>query len=561
MWMNQEDLPTGIVVGSEPASSSIGAPAALVLAALLVSCNSSRAPGAKAGMEHPADGTRNRESMVDAGRVDPNWPSVAAVRYRTFQRTHSAEEEADAIGYSKSQGTVLKVRGASVTPTAAEAGKSIFSEMDYSVVGRMNELEITEEWQILKEGKLLTSTSPRRENRDPGGWRVSVSIGLPRGAKPGAYVIRSRVVAGQLADSRDVGFTVAPVEGKVPRTTRKAAVADTVDPMVVQVQARLKELGHDPGPSDGRLRAETQDALKSFQKDYGLASTGEIDDHTLAALDLGKPSEQHSCEKAQGTVKDYLRNPAEAPGSDIKIEICDTGADYRLDGLIVVVKSAAQPAFAQAALDDLENIASISDPSAHVGFDFLIKLLETLSKTRVPAGGGDNAVYIREASSKPQPDQLRPATRPGTRGGSPTSVEWQAATSQGLDVYSDDGTPVGGAGQYFKGLSKGTGSGIGASVFYKPEALPDPRICPAGQTSDIALLHELQHAAHMAQGSVDNTPYSSSWWNKDPLAARYGVHEEKVIVERENEYRAALKQKYPTRYPNLRPRQSYLGDC
>jgi len=86
-------------------------------------------------------------------------------------------------------------------------------------------------------------------------------------------------------------------------------------------------------------------------------------------------------------------------------------------------------------------------------------------------------------------------------------------------------------------------------------------MCPAGQTSDIALLHELQHAASMAEGSVDNTPYSSSWWSSDPLAARYGVHEEKLVVERENEYRAALKQKYASRYPNLRPRQSYLGDC
>jgi peptidoglycan hydrolase-like protein with peptidoglycan-binding domain len=529
-----------------------------LLIALLVSCKAARTPSVKSGTERPAGGAQTSSKRG----ADPNWPSVAAVQYRTFEKTHSAEEEADAIGYSKSQGTVLKVREASVTPTAAEAGKSIFSEMEYSVVGPESELEIAEEWQILKDGTLLTSTSPRMESRGSGGWRVSVSIGLPRGAKPGAYVIRSRVSAGQLADSRDAGFTVAQAESKVPRTTRKAAVAETVDPMVMQVQARLKELGHDPGSSDGRMRAQTLEALKSFQKDYGLAATGEIDAHTLAALNLGKPSEQRSCEKAQGTVKDSLRNPAESPGQRETIEICDTGADYRLDGLIVVVKSADHSAFAQAALDDLGNIASISDPSGNVGFDFLIQLLETLSKTRVPAGGGDNAVYIRwGASSKSQPDKLRPVTRPGTSGGSPTSVEWQAATSQGLDVYSDDGTAVGGAGQYFKGLSKGTGSGIGASVFYQPEALPDPKICPAGQTSDIALLHELQHAAHMARGSVDNTPYSSSWWNTDPLAARYGVHEEKFIVERENEYRAALKQKYPSRYPNLRPRQSYLGDC
>jgi peptidoglycan hydrolase-like protein with peptidoglycan-binding domain len=433
--------------------------------------------------------------------------------------------------------------------------------MDYSLIGPVKELEITEEWQILKDGKPLASTSPRREIRDPGGWRVSVSIGLPRGAKPGAYVVRSRVTAGELTDSRDVGFTVAQVQSKPGRTTRTTAAADTVDPMVMQVQARLKELGHDPGPSDGRMRAQTLDALKSFQKDYGLAHTGEIDDHTLAALGLGKPSEQRSCEKAQGTVKEHLENPAESAARGQPIEICDTGADYRLDGVIVVAKNTEHPQFAQAALDDLEAIASISDPRGDVGFDFLIQLLGTLTKLRV--AGAQQAVYIRwgGAPSQSKADGLRPFTHPGTSRDSPTNTEWQAATSQGLDVYSEDGAPVGGAGQYFKGLSKGTGTGVGASVFYQPEALPDPKLCPAGQTSDIALLHELEHAAQMARGSVDNTPYSSSWWNKDPLAARFGVHEEKFIVERENEYRAALKEKYPTRYPNLRPRQSYLGDC
>ena len=199
-------------------------------------------------------------------------------------------------------------------------------------------------------------------------------------------------------------------------------------------------------------------------------------------------------------------------------------------------------------------------PIHHVGFDFLVQLLETLRKPRAPAG--DRTVHIRwGGAGKSQTEKLRPFTRPGTSGDSPTGAEWQAATSQGLDVYSDDGTPVGGAGQYFRGLSKGTGSGIGASVFYQPETFPDPKSCSGGQTSDVALLHELQHALHMVQGSVDNTPYSSGWWSQDPLAARYGVHEEKFAVERENEYRTALRQKYPDRYSALRPRQSYLGDC
>ncbi len=547
-------------------TTSTRIPAALsVIAAILVGCHSSRAPTTKPGVDQHAEGKQSPQSTsstkLGAGGQDANWPSVAVVQYRAFQQTHSAEEEAAAIGYDKSQGAVLKLRRLSGASVAAYPGKSISFEMEYAVLGPKNGLEIAEEWEILKDGKRLTSTSPRIESRHPGGWRVSVSLGLPRGAKPGVYVVRGRVHAGQLADSRDSSFTVTRMETSQAPKTKSAGEVDTVDRDLMEVQARLKELGHDPGPIDGRARPQTQAALMAFQKDYGLAATGEVDAQTLAALNLGKPNETRLCEKAQGTVKDYLRNPAEPSGQGSVIEVCDTGTDYRLNGAIVVAKNANHPTFAENALDDLSNIASISDPSGHVGFDFLVRLLETLSKSRLPVA--ERAVYVRwgGAPRKSKPDKLTPVTHPGTSGGSPANAEWQAATAQGLDVYSDDGTPAGGASQYFKGLSKGTGSGIGASVFYQPEILPDPTICASGMTPDIALLHELQHAARMASGEVDNTPYSNSWWNKDPLAAQYGVHEEKFIVERENEYRNALKEKYPSRHPNLRPRQSYLGDC
>jgi hypothetical protein len=41
----------------------------------------------------------------------------------------------------------------------------------------------------------------------------------------------------------------------------------------------------------------------------------------------------------------------------------------------------------------------------------------------------------------------------------------------------------------------------------------------------------------------------------------YGVHEERFIVERENEYREALRRQAPNRYPKLQPRKSFLTDC
>lgn len=56
------------------------------------------------------------------------------------------------------------------------------------------------------------------------------------------------------------------------------------------VQGRLKNLGYDPGPADGKYGPRTRAALAIFQSDEDLDVTGEIDDATLAKLE-----ETHGC--------------------------------------------------------------------------------------------------------------------------------------------------------------------------------------------------------------------------------------------------------------------------
>jgi N-acetylmuramoyl-L-alanine amidase len=55
-------------------------------------------------------------------------------------------------------------------------------------------------------------------------------------------------------------------------------------------QGRLKNLGYDPGPADGKYGPRTRAALAIFQSDEGLEVTGEIDDPTLDKLE-----EAHGC--------------------------------------------------------------------------------------------------------------------------------------------------------------------------------------------------------------------------------------------------------------------------
>jgi hypothetical protein len=51
------------------------------------------------------------------------------------------------------------------------------------------------------------------------------------------------------------------------------------------VQGRLKNLGYDPGPADGKLGPRTRAALAVFQADQDMDMTGATDDATLAKLE------------------------------------------------------------------------------------------------------------------------------------------------------------------------------------------------------------------------------------------------------------------------------------
>lgn len=54
--------------------------------------------------------------------------------------------------------------------------------------------------------------------------------------------------------------------------------------LVSEVQARLAILGYAPGPIDGAMHSQTRDAIRAFQVDAGLETTGEIDGAFVARL-------------------------------------------------------------------------------------------------------------------------------------------------------------------------------------------------------------------------------------------------------------------------------------
>lgn len=59
---------------------------------------------------------------------------------------------------------------------------------------------------------------------------------------------------------------------------------DVEDSGVSAVQARLRNLGIDPGPVDGKMGPKTRHAIAAFQAAHGLAPTGECKGATLDKL-------------------------------------------------------------------------------------------------------------------------------------------------------------------------------------------------------------------------------------------------------------------------------------
>ena len=61
---------------------------------------------------------------------------------------------------------------------------------------------------------------------------------------------------------------------------------------VERAQQALKQQGHDPGPVDGVMGAQTSAALRAYQKELGLGASGRLDEATLAKL--GEPAKAPS---------------------------------------------------------------------------------------------------------------------------------------------------------------------------------------------------------------------------------------------------------------------------
>jgi hypothetical protein len=137
------------------------------------------------------------------------WAAVKIVQYRSEQ-THSAKEEAKALGYRPTQGTVVKIRGAKARPEQVRPGDTVTLDMDYAVLAPegTGTVPVEEKWTLEKDGETLASVPPKQEQRSPGGWHSRAGIDIPKNAQKGTYVVKNRVEAGDSYDERVATFAI-----------------------------------------------------------------------------------------------------------------------------------------------------------------------------------------------------------------------------------------------------------------------------------------------------------------------------------------------------------------
>jgi len=112
-----------------------------------------------------------------------------------------------------------------------------------------------------------------------------------------ACVVAGFLLAMPVAAALAGPFTDIHPEEAYPDPSQ-AASTDPYTGFISQVQEKLRQLGFDAGVANGDFGAKTQAALGQFQLANNLPASGQLDDPTLAALDLKRDSAQQPAAEA-----------------------------------------------------------------------------------------------------------------------------------------------------------------------------------------------------------------------------------------------------------------------
>ena len=100
----------------------------------------------------------------------------------------------------------------------------------------------------------------------------------------------------------------------------QAVLNEIISAMLVRVQNRLKELGYYSGGVDGAYGPMTQTGLTQFQQANGIVPTGDLDDETMWLIDHGEALVDYATAEAQGLLVESTESEPTVEASTVDPE-------------------------------------------------------------------------------------------------------------------------------------------------------------------------------------------------------------------------------------------------
>lgn len=150
--------------------------------------------------------------------------------------------------------------------------------------------------KVNQEHNLPAATNKKHKFRRKG-FQSEINIILLDGGKPREGVAYTLQIEGEEFAGKTDGSGLVKQKVRANARTGKLTLTGSGEVYTLQlrcldpaaeptgIQGRLVNLGYGPGPIDGRIGAQTQSALRRFQKDKGLKVTGDADQDTIDKLD------------------------------------------------------------------------------------------------------------------------------------------------------------------------------------------------------------------------------------------------------------------------------------
>jgi peptidoglycan hydrolase-like protein with peptidoglycan-binding domain len=246
------------------------------------------------------------------------------------------------------------------------------------------------------------------------------------------------------------------------QSAASAKQAQAVSPGLLRnVQRTLSERGYNAGPADGIYGGSTQQALRNFQRDQKLNSSGQLDSQTLAALGVVREGTRAATGLSENQGQAAGPRLSSEQIRDLQRELASRGYDTgAVDGQW---GRSTQQALSQFQQD--RNLPASGRPDQR-----------TLAALGIEGAGIQTGEMPAESTRSPQPGGTQEGEMPRQEG-----LEPEGGVRQREETGQLPETPAPGAEQPSE--RSGTSEGIGPAPFSEdavPQVTPSPE--PPGET-------------------------------------------------------------------------------